>query len=63
MTKHASDSSDRPALTKEVQITPEMIAAGVKELVIDSASSDEEIVTRVLAAVLEAGGYQVKELA
>jgi hypothetical protein len=48
---------------QEIEVTPEMLAAGARELIIDNDTSDEETVRAVLLAVLQAGGYRVKELA
>jgi hypothetical protein len=48
---------------QEIEITPEMLEAGARELIIDNDTSDEETVRAVLLAVLQAGGYRVKELA
>lgn len=55
-------STGRPR-TKEVILTREMIDAGAKELVIDNSTDDCDVVRAILSAALEAGRYEVKEIA
>lgn len=45
----------------EIEITPEMIEAGTKEVIFDSESPRSAIVWDLVTAVLEAGGYDVVE--
>ena len=45
----------------KIEITPEMIEAGVRELVMDSEAVRSDLVWDVVVAVLEAGGYEACE--
>ena len=46
-----------------IEITPEMIAAGVEELIIDAGSVPSFVVFDILTSALEAGGFEVHESA
>jgi hypothetical protein len=63
MTKHADSAT--PEVTgrhsNSIEITPEMIAAGERELVFDSELIRSAVVWDIVSAVLEAGGYEVSE--
>lgn len=45
----------------EIVITPDMIEAGCKKLVFDSALVRSEVVFDILFAALNAGGYKLSE--
>jgi hypothetical protein len=57
-------TGQRPKKTnKVVTITPEMIEAGARALVITDTSSDEDVVWKVLLAVFGRGGYSLVDFA
>lgn len=45
--------------TTEIEITPEMIAAGARELVLDPELIRIDVAEDVIRAALEAGGFLV----
>lgn len=53
------DSGDRSAL--EIEITPEMIEAGARELVFDGELMRRDVAADIIIAALEAGGFRVRE--
>jgi hypothetical protein len=54
-----AESGDRPADKIEIEITPEMIEAGVRELIFDDELIKSEVAEGILRAALTAGGYKV----
>lgn len=62
MTYRHSNANESTTGRRTIGVTPAMLKAGGRKLIFDDVSSDEEIVMRVLAAALEAGGFQVLEV-
>ena len=58
MTYQQNDDTES-ATGRRIEITREMVAAGERELVFDSELIRSAVVFDILAAALEAGGYQV----
>jgi hypothetical protein len=44
----------------EIEVTPEMIEAGAKELVFDSELIRVDVAKDIIVAALEAGGFRIK---
>jgi hypothetical protein len=63
MTKHAESATgaETGRHSEPIEITPEMIAAGARELVFDSELIRADVTEDILRAALEAGGYTVSE--
>jgi hypothetical protein len=59
MPRDMAESGDRPADKIEIEITPEMIEAGVRELIFDDELIKSEVAEGILRAALTAGGYKV----
>lgn len=60
------DQIDRPTgrrTAEVIEITPEMIAAGAREDLFDSELIREHLVYDILVSALNAGGYEVVEVA
>lgn len=53
-----NDSESGTGRRLEIEITPEMIEAGAKEVTFDSELLRTEVAEEVLRAALRAGGYQ-----